>query len=74
MPTIKIDDKEYDVDKLSPQAKAQLQNIKFVDMEIERMTALIAVMQTARAGYLKALQQALFVTPSTEHGDTIKLG
>jgi hypothetical protein len=31
MPTIKIDDKEYDVDTLSDEAKNQLASIQFVD-------------------------------------------
>ena len=39
MPTIKIDNKEYDVDSLSNEAKAQLGSIQFVDNEIARLQA-----------------------------------
>ena len=70
MPTIKIDSKEYDVDSLSNEAKAQLGSIKFVDSEIARLQAQLAVMQTARNTYGKALSSLL---PVLGTGDTIKL-
>ena len=59
MPTITIDDKLYDVDTLSDEAKEQLQNLQFVDSELARLQAQIAVLQTARMAYAKALQAAL---------------
>ena len=59
MPTIKIDDKEYDLDQLSGDAKAQLHMLQFVDAELQSLTAKIAVLQTARAAYSKALNEAL---------------
>ncbi len=59
MPTIKIDDKEYDLDHLSDEAKAQLQSLQFVDAEIQRLNAQGAILQTARIAYAKALQEAL---------------
>ena len=68
MPIIKIDDKDYDLDTLSDDAKAQLQSLQFVDSELQRLTAQTAVLQTARIAYSKALQQAL---PSLA-GDTLK--
>ena len=37
MTTIKIDDKEYDLDKLSDKVKAQLASVQFVDQELQRM-------------------------------------
>lgn len=55
MPNIKIDDKEYDLDRLSDEAKAQVNSLHFVDAEIARMQANIAVFQTAKIGYLAAL-------------------
>lgn len=69
MPTIKIDDKEYDLDHLSADAKQQLANLNFVDVELQRLNAQAAVYQTARMSYSKALQEHLpnFV------GDTIKV-
>ena len=59
MPTIKIDEKEYDLDQLSDEAKAQLMSLQFVDAELQRLNAQAAVLQTARAAYSKALNEAL---------------
>jgi len=59
MPTIKIDDKEYDLDQLSDEAKAQLASLQFVDSELQRLNNQAAVLQTARAAYSKALNEAL---------------
>lgn len=68
MPNITIDNIDYDLDTLSDEAKAQLASLQFVDAEIQRLNNLIAILQTARIAYSKALQQALpaFV------GDTMK--
>ena len=59
MTTITIDDKEYDLDTLSEEAKAQLISIQFVDQELQRVNAQAAVLQTARVAYSKALNDAL---------------
>jgi hypothetical protein len=59
MANVKIDNKEYDFDKLSDEAKAQLVSLQFCDQEIKRLQAQAAVLQTARATYAKALQTAL---------------
>jgi Family of unknown function (DUF6447) len=59
MPTIKIDNQDYDLDTLSIEAKAQLQSLQFVDSELARLQAQAAVLQTARMAYSKALQAAL---------------
>ena len=69
MPTIKIDDKDYDLDKLSKEAKAQLVSLQFCDQELARLQAQAAAYQTARMAYAKALQAAL---PTATVGDTIK--
>ena len=61
MPTIKIDDKDYDLDTLSDESKAQLGMVQFVDAELQRLTAQTAVLQTARVAYAKALNDALAV-------------
>ncbi len=71
MPTIKIDGKDYDLDKLSTEAKSQLASIQFVDAELARIQAQVAALQTARMAYAKALQAALPVVPES---DTVKLG
>ena len=69
MPSITIDNKSYDLDSLSDEAKAQLGSIQFVDSELARLQAQAAALQTARMAYSKALQVAL---PVLTDGDTIK--
>ena len=59
MPTIKIDDKDYELDTLPEEAKAQLASIQFVDSELQRLEAKVAVLQTARMAYSKALNEML---------------
>jgi hypothetical protein len=76
MPTVKIDNKEYDFDSLPQAAKEQLQSLKFVDGELQRLQAQAAVLQTARVAYSKALNEAIApVTPPVlaGGGDTLKL-
>jgi len=66
MQSINIDGIDYDAAKLSPEALAQLGSIRFVDQELERLQAQMAVLQTARLAYAKALKELLpsFVMPS----------
>ena len=59
MPTIKIDNVDYDTDTLSNEAKGQLLSMQFCDQELARLQAQTAVLQTARLSYSKALQAAL---------------
>jgi hypothetical protein len=56
---IQIDDKEYDLDKLSDDAKNQLVSLQFVDQELQKLNAQAAVLQTARIAYAQALKEAL---------------
>jgi hypothetical protein len=51
MPTLKIDNKEYDLDTLSDECKAQLASIQFVDQELARLQAQAAVLQTAKGSF-----------------------
>ena len=74
MPTIKIDDKEYDLDALSDEAKQQLQSLQFVDGELARLQGQSAVLHTARMAYANGLKQALASIPGPFAGDTVKLG
>lgn len=64
MATIKIDEKDYDLDTLSDEVKAQLGMLQFVDAELQRLSAQTAVLQTARMGYSKALNEALAANQS----------
>ena len=59
MPTIKIDNIDYDTATLSNEAKAQLISMQFCDQELQRLQAQAAAYQTARQAYAKALQAAL---------------
>ena len=63
-----IDGVEYDLDKLSEEAKAQIVSIQFVDAELARLNAQAAAYQTARNGYANELKKQLNVLS----GDTIK--
>lgn len=56
MATIKINNQEYDVDMLSAEAKEQLKNIRFVNKELARLNAQIAVVQTAKNLYAQTLK------------------
>jgi hypothetical protein len=69
MTTIKINNREYDTDTLSDEAKTQLASLQFCDQELARLQVQAAAMQTARMAYAKALQAALTASPV---GDTIK--
>ena len=70
MPNVTIDNKEYELDELSDTAKAQLQMMIFTDQEIARLNTLLAIAQTARMAYSKALNESL---PVLSESDTIKL-
>jgi hypothetical protein len=57
--TITIDGNEYDLDSLSEAAKSQLTNIQVTDQEIARLQQRLAIAQTARRAYARALQGQL---------------
>lgn len=59
MPTINIDNQDYDLDQLSDDAKAQLASLQFVDQELARLQGQVAALQTARMAYANALKAAL---------------
>lgn len=56
---ITIDGKEYDLDALSDAARSQLTNIQVTDQEIARLQQRLAIAQTARQAYARALQSEL---------------
>lgn len=70
MQKITIDGREYDIESLSDDAKGQLASIQFVDRELERLQAQIAVLQTARAAYANALSGSL---PKMEEGTPFEI-
>ena len=69
MAKLNIDNKEYDVDTLSEECKAQLASIQFCDQELARLQAQTAALQTAKSAYTQALKASL---PIFGGGDTIK--
>jgi hypothetical protein len=64
MPTITIDNKQYDTDALSDDAKKQLTSLQVTDQEIQRLNIQLAIAQTARNAYARALNELL---PKTEN-------
>lgn len=73
MTTITIDNHTYDLDTLSPDARAQLTSLQFIDAELARLQAQAAVLQTARMAYSKALKAALpSVLEQAQASDTMK--
>jgi len=59
MTTINIDNKDYEVESLSEDARAQLASLQYVDAELIRLQAQLAAMQTARNAYASALNTLL---------------
>ena len=59
MAAITIDGKEYDVESLSDESKAQLGSLQYVDSELARLQSRAATLQTARIAYGRALKQTL---------------
>ena len=59
MPNITIDDKEYDLDKLSDATKAQITSMRLTDAEIQRLNIQLAIAQTARNAYALSVKQEL---------------
>jgi hypothetical protein len=51
MTTIAMDNKEYDFEKLSDEAKGQLTSLQFCDQELQRLQAQAAAYQTSRIAY-----------------------
>ena len=70
MTQITIDNKQYELESLTDDAKAQLASIQFVDSELARLEAKAAALQTARMAYSKALQAALSAIGGS---DTVKV-
>lgn len=57
--TLTIDGKEYDLDKLSEEARNQVVNLRVTDQEIARVKQQLAIYQTARSTYAQALKKSL---------------
>lgn len=69
-PMIAIESKEYDLNTFSTETKQQLEMLVTTDNKIRELQRDLAISQTARIAYAKALQEAL---PALPAGDTVKL-
>lgn len=59
MAKVTIENKEYDLDALSDEARTQVANIAYCDGKLQDLQRETAVLQTARATYIAALRKAL---------------
>lgn len=57
--TLTIDGTEYKLDELSETARQQAANLRVTDEEIERLQRQLAIAQTARGAYARALSEEL---------------
>ena len=59
MAKVNIDGKEYEFDNLTNDQKAQVVSLRFVQDELKRLSAQIAVYKTAERSYSLALKDQL---------------
>ena len=59
MPKITVDGIEYNTEDLSENGKAQLASLQFLESQMNKIKAEIAVYQTARNSYAAALKAEL---------------
>jgi len=59
MPKITVDGIEYNTEDLSDNGKAQLASLQFLEVQMKKLKAEIAVYQTARHSYVAALKAEL---------------
>ncbi|QFY41387.1 hypothetical protein F6R98_01070 [Candidatus Methylospira mobilis] len=62
MAKINIDGKEYEFDDLSNEQKGQILSLQFVETELQRLEAQIAVFKTAQMAYINELKSLLPTT------------
>ena len=59
MASVKIDGKDYDVDELSEEAKANLISLQFTQSEITKLESQLSVYKTAAAAYSSTLKREI---------------
>ena len=59
MPNITVDGVEYNTEDLSENGKAQLASLQFLEVQMKNIKSELAVYQTARNTYMRALQAEL---------------
>lgn len=65
MPKITIDNIEYNTEDLTENGKAQLASLQFLEAQMNKIKAEIAVYQTARISYVSALKLELEKSQAT---------
>ena len=71
MAKVKIDNKEYETDDFTAELNAQITSLKYVDAELRRLQAQMAVMQTARTVYRGAIRESLEGLGTSDSGDVL---
>ena len=59
MPKITVEGIEYNTEDLSDNGKAQLASLQFLEVQMNKLQNEIAVFQTAKMGYSRALKREL---------------
>ena len=59
MPKITVDGIEYNTEDLSDNGKAQLASLQFLEAQMNKLNAEIAVYETARNSYMSVLKSEL---------------
>ncbi len=59
MPKITVDDIEYNTEDLSDNGKAQLASLQFLEAQMNKLKAEVAVYETARNSYSALLKSEL---------------
>ena len=62
MPKITVDGIEYNTEDLSDNGKAQLASLQFLEAQMNKLNAEIAVYETARNSYMSVLKSELNTT------------
>jgi hypothetical protein len=63
MTTLNLNNQQYNADKLTDAAKAQIIHLKSIELEIERLRMQQAIYQTAHAAYLRSLETEVTKSP-----------
>lgn len=56
---VKVDDKEYDVENLSSQAKATLASLQFATSQMQELINMQALLQRAKNSYIDSIKQEM---------------
>lgn len=59
MPKVTIDNRDYELDDLSTEAKAQIDSIVLCDRRLAELQSEAAMIQTAKNAYMAALKELL---------------